>query len=197
MASASGCNCVTAGDTFGRPCTAHGFPFVECARVNASDCQEPQAETTGEGSAPYTPWQVHPPIVQTLSAQTCPHVLSPVRKGILQTPSPEAARQDRKRSFVKDFSSRTPDQNASKVHEPGVSPIDLDDVHDVSQEVIIVGYIKSVCSVHRPAGPLLAGTLMRMLSTLGNSGHITRQHQGVDSFDLMRLRKFVTHDLPF
>jgi hypothetical protein len=69
--------------------------------------------------------QAHRAIVQTASAQFCPHVLSPVRKRILQTPSPGAATRGRKLAFAKDFSSRTPDQNASKDPEPGASPIVL------------------------------------------------------------------------
>jgi hypothetical protein len=55
----------------------------------------------------------------------------------------------------------------------------VDEVHDVCQEAIIVGYIKSVCSlIDWPGCPLLAGTLMRMLSTLARvdrlQGALTR-----------------------
>jgi hypothetical protein len=56
-----------------------------------------RSETKGSGSSLHTLWQAHLAIVQTVSAQSCPHMLPPVRKGV-------------------DFSSRIPDQNASKDH---------------------------------------------------------------------------------
>jgi len=60
---------------------------------------------------PDTPSQVSVPFVQTVSAQSSLHLLLPLCKGVLQTLSLKAARQDRKPSFAKDFSSRIPDPN--------------------------------------------------------------------------------------
>jgi hypothetical protein len=68
----------------------------------------------------------------------------------------------------------------------------VDDVHDVSQEALIIGYRKSVCGVHRLPRPLLLGTLIntrkpKVYDTLTSTRRIL--------FDLMRLLQLVTHPL--